>query len=157
MSAAPGPDRILLVCSSGGHLDQLMLLDPWLADFDVAIATFDKTDALPRLEGRRFYPLCWPTNRQIWNNLRNSVRAVRILAIERPQLIVSSGAAPAVPFFWLAKVMGRIPTVFVECFDRQDEPTLTTRLVKPVTTTFICQSSTQLAGFPRRIELGASR
>lgn len=148
---------MLLVCSSGGHLDQLMLLDPWLADHDVAIATFDKPDALPRLAGRRFYPLCWPTNRRIWNNLRNLRRAARILRRERPSLVISSGAAPAVPFFWLAKIFAGIPTVFIECFDRQGRPTLTTRLVKPVTTVFVCQSPRQLEGFPRRAVVEASR
>jgi UDP-N-acetylglucosamine:LPS N-acetylglucosamine transferase len=156
----PAPDAeatVLLVCSSGGHLDQLLLLEPWLSQFDVAIATFAKPDALARLEGRRFYPLAWPTNRRIWNNLRNAARAWRILGIERPDLIISSGAAPAVPFFWLSKLRGQVPTVFVECFDRQGEPTLTTRLIKPVATTFVCQGPTQLAGYPRRVELGASR
>jgi UDP-N-acetylglucosamine:LPS N-acetylglucosamine transferase len=149
--------RVLLVCSSGGHLDQLLLLEPWLRSFDVAIATFDKPDAVTRVGAWRYYPLAWPTNRRVVNNLRNLQRAWRILRRERPELVISSGAAPAVTFFYVARLLGRIPTVFVECFDRVDTPTLTARLVRPVTSLFVCQAGTQLTGWPRRAQIGPSR
>lgn len=149
--------RVLLPCSSGGHLDQLLLLEPWLRQCDVAVATFDKPDALTRVREWRYYPLAWPTNRRVANNLRNLFRAWRILRRERPDVVVSSGAAPAVPFFYVARVFWRTPTVFVECFDRIETPTLSARLVRPVTSLFICQAERQLVRWPRRLNLGPSR
>lgn len=150
-------NRVLLACSSGGHLDQLLILEPWLRQRDVAVATFDKPDAASRLHAWRCYWLAWPTNRRVLNNCGNLLRAWRIIRQERPDVVISSGAAPAVPFFYLARLVWGIPTVYMECFDRMDRPTLTARLVRPVTSMFICQSSSQLAGWPRRVEIGPSR
>jgi beta-1,4-N-acetylglucosaminyltransferase len=148
--------KVLLVCSSGGHLDQLLLLDDWLQQQDVAIATFFKPDALDRISRWRSYPLYWPTNRHIPNLIRNSGVAIRTIWRERPDIIISSGAACAVPFFYLAKLF-HIKTVYIECYDRMDLPTLTARLVKPVADLFIVQWHSQLHGWPRRLYLGPSR
>lgn len=149
--------KILLVCSSGGHLDQLLLLQEWLDEHEVAIATFLKPDAIDRITKWRAYGLHWPTNRHLGNLLRNTYVAFRTMRSERPDLIISSGAAGAVPFFYLAKFFPRTRTVFIECYDRVDLPTLTARLVRPVTDLFVVQWSTQLPDFPRRVDLGPSR
>jgi beta-1,4-N-acetylglucosaminyltransferase len=149
--------RVLLVCSSGGHLDQVLLLDDWLNNHDVAIATFLKPDALDRISKWRSYRLYWPTNRHVGNLIRNTFVALRTILRERPHVIISSGAAGAVPFFYLAKLLPGTRTVFIECYDRVDFPTLTARLVRPVTDLFIAQWPTQLPNWPRRLDLGPSR
>jgi beta-1,4-N-acetylglucosaminyltransferase len=149
--------KVLLVCSSGGHLDQVLLLREWLDKQDVAIATFLKPDAVDRITKWRSYGLYWPTNRHFVNLVRNTYVALRTLRRERPDVIISSGAAGAVPFFYLAKLSPHTRTVFIECYDRVDLPTLTARLIKPVTDLFIAQWSTQLATWPRRVDLGPSR
>ena len=148
--------RALLVCSSGGHLDQLVMLLPAMTQFDLAVATFDKPDAVDKVRDLRTYWLAWPTNRNVKNLLRNLVRAWFCLRRERPELIVSSGAAPAVPFFYLSRMFGSV-TIFIECFDRVDMETLTAKLVRPVTDHYIVQWHSQLAGWPRRTMLGPSR
>jgi beta-1,4-N-acetylglucosaminyltransferase len=149
--------KVLLVCSSGGHLDQLLLLEDWLSAHDVAVATFLKPDSVDRVSHWRHYALHWPTNRNVANLIRNTLVAIRVMATERPDLVISSGAAGAVPFFYLAKCMPRCRTVFIECYDRIDLPTLTAKLVKPVTDLFVVQWSTQLPDWPRRADLGPSR
>lgn len=149
--------RILFVCSSGGHLDQLLALLPAPAGTEVAIATFMKPDAVAKVAGHRTYELHWPTNRSLTALVRNLRIAARTLRQERPDVIVSSGAAAAVPFFWLGKLVFRTRTVFVECIDRMDNPTLTARLVRPVTDRFVAQWDGQLAGFPRRERVAVSR
>ncbi|SFF44652.1 UDP-N-acetylglucosamine--LPS N-acetylglucosamine transferase [Curtobacterium sp. YR515] len=142
--------RVLFVCSSGGHLDQLLALMPAPEGVDVAFATFRKPDSLPKLAGHRVHGLSWPTNRSIRALVVNLWIAVRTLRAERPDYIVSSGAAAAVPFAYVGKAFFRTHNVFVECIDRIDNPTLTARLVRPVTDQFIAQWDGQLAGFPRR-------
>jgi beta-1,4-N-acetylglucosaminyltransferase len=138
-------------------LDQLLLLDEWLSKQDVAIATFLKPDATDRISKWHSYGLYWPTNRHFGNLIRNTWVAIRILSQERPDVIISSGAAGAVPFFYLAKLLPRTRTVFIECYDRVDLPTLTARLVRPVTDLFVVQWATQLPAWPRRVDLGPSR
>lgn len=149
--------KILLVCSSGGHLDQLLALLPAPDGTDVAVATFLKPDALAKVEGLRHYGLYWPTNRSLKALLINTRRAFSILRKEKPTMVLSSGAAAAVAFFFVGKVLHRTRNVFIECFDRIDNPTLTAKLVRPVTDQYICQWEQQLVGFPRRSQVERSR
>jgi UDP-N-acetylglucosamine transferase subunit ALG13 len=53
-------------------------------------------------------------------------------------VIVSTGAGLAVPFFVLGWLI-RIPTVYIEVFDRVDSRTLTGRLCRPFTSLFLVQ------------------
>jgi UDP-N-acetylglucosamine:LPS N-acetylglucosamine transferase len=56
----------------------------------------------------------------------------------RPDLVVSTGAGVALPFFALAKLF-RIPTVYVEVYDRIATRTLTGRLCRPLSDLFLVQ------------------
>lgn len=125
--------------------------------YEVVFATFDKPDAIAKLEGYKRYWLYWPTNRSIKNLLKNAVLAFRVIRQERPHLIISTGAAAAVPFFFVGKFLGRSTNVFIECIDRISMPTLTAKLVRPVTDLYICQWETQLSEYKRRIHIGRSR
>ena len=90
------------------------------------------------LEGEKVYHCYFPTNRNIKNLIKNTILAKKILKTEKPDIIISSGAAVAVPFFWLGKLHGA-KTIYIEVFDRIDKPTLTGKLVYPVTDKFIVQ------------------
>ncbi|MBS5589216.1 MAG: UDP-N-acetylglucosamine--LPS N-acetylglucosamine transferase, partial [[Clostridium] spiroforme] len=115
--------------------------------------TFDKTDAKSILKEERFYPCYYPTNRNVKNTIKNTILAFKILRKEKPDLIISSGAAVAVPFFWLGKLFGA-KTVYIEIFDRIDKPTLTGKLVYPVTDKFIVQWEELKKVYPKAINLG---
>ena len=130
--------KICLVGSSGGHLTHLYMLKPFWENKNRFWVTFDKIDANSLLKDEKVYHCYFPTNRNIWNLIRNTILAIKILHKEKPDLIISSGAAVAVPFFYLAKLRGA-KTVYIEVFDRIDKPTLTGRLVRPVTDKFIVQ------------------
>jgi beta-1,4-N-acetylglucosaminyltransferase len=138
-------------------LDQLLTLLPAPVGVEVVFVTFDKADAREKVAAYRWYRLFWPTNRNLVNLLRNTGVALRVLRKERPDVIVSSGAAGAVPFFFLGRLIFGAKTIFVECIDRVTLPTLTARLVKRVTTTFIVQWQSQLPEYPNRILIGPSR
>jgi UDP-N-acetylglucosamine:LPS N-acetylglucosamine transferase len=140
--------RIALVGSSGGHLLQLHALAPAWADIDRFWVTFDTIDATSALAGERTYWCYHPTNRNALNLIRNTVLALRILIRERPTHILSTGAAVAVPFFYLGRFFGAV-TIYLEVYDRIDSPTLTGRLVHPVTTHFLVQWPEQLTLYSR--------
>ncbi|MEN9786794.1 MAG: hypothetical protein RLZZ299_2058 [Pseudomonadota bacterium] len=147
--------RLLLVCSSGGHLAQLHCLDAWWSRHDRAWVTFDKPDARSLLEGERVHWGHHPTNRNLPNLLRNTVLAWRVLRAERPQVIVSNGAGIAVPFLWLGKLFFGAVTVYVEVYDRIDTPTLTARLVRPVLDRMVLQWEEQRASYPEGVVMGS--
>ena len=110
----------------------MWLLKPiWEKAADRFWVSFDKEDANSLLKGERVYHCHYPTNRNIPNLLKNTVLAWKVLRKERPDLIISSGAAVAVPFFLIGKMLGS-KCVYVEVFDRVDKPTMTGRMLNGV-------------------------
>ncbi|HGR9159166.1 TPA: PssD/Cps14F family polysaccharide biosynthesis glycosyltransferase [Streptococcus pneumoniae] len=145
--------KICLVGSSGGHLTHLYLLKPFWKDKERFWVTFDKEDTRSILGNETFYPCHYPTNRNLKNLIKNTVLAFNILRKERPDVIISSGAAVAVPFFYLGKLFGA-KTVYIEVFDRIDAPTLTGKIVYSVTDKFIVQWEEMKKVYPKAINLG---
>ncbi|CAM3981928.1 UDP-N-acetylglucosamine--LPS N-acetylglucosamine transferase [Nocardiopsis rhodophaea] len=138
---------ILFVASSGGHLAQLWSLRPWWEDRERAWVTFRTPDAVSLLEGEDVTWAYHPTTRNIGNLLRNTVLAVRTFGRRRPTTVISTGAGVALPFFVLAWLL-RVPTVYIEVYDRIDRPTLTTRLCRPFTRLFLAQWDEQRTFLP---------
>ncbi|MEZ5411295.1 MAG: hypothetical protein R2761_24915 [Acidimicrobiales bacterium] len=148
-TASPGsvPGRrlkVLFVCSSGGHLSQLLQLRPWWEQHERRWVTFDLPDARSKLAGETLIPAHHPTTRSLRNLARNIPLARRVLREYRPDVVVSDGAGVAVPFFVLARA-DHIPTVYLEVYDRIDSRTLTGRLCRPFTTRFLVQWPEQQA------------
>ena len=98
--------KVCMVGSSGGHLTHLYMLKPFWGDKERFWVTFDKEDARSLLEGENFYPCYYPTNRSLKALIHNTAIAWKTLRKEKPDLIISSGAAVAVPFFYLGKLFG---------------------------------------------------
>jgi beta-1,4-N-acetylglucosaminyltransferase len=139
---------ILLVCSSGGHLTQLYNLKGWWDRMDRVWVTFDKPDATSLLAGESVIWAYHPTTRNLWNLLRNFVLAWRTVGRLRPDIVVSTGAAVAFPFFLVAKLRGS-RTVYVEVFDRMDSSTMTGRLCYPISDRFLLQWEEQKTMYPK--------
>lgn len=112
--------KVCLVGSSGGHLTHLYMLKPFWKDKERFWVTFDKEDARSLLEGEKVYPCYYPTNRSLKALVKNTKIAWDVLHKEKPDLIVSCGAAVAVPFFYIGKMMGA-KVVYIEVFDRIDK------------------------------------
>ena len=85
--------KICLVGSSGGHLTHLYMLKPFWKDKNRFWVTFDKEDARSLLEGEKMYPCYYPTNRSLKALIKNTTIAWKVLRKEKPDLIISSGAA----------------------------------------------------------------
>lgn len=146
--------KVCLVGSSGGHLTHLYMLKPFWKDKERFWVTFNKKDAQSVLENEKKYYCYYPTNRNIINLIKNTFLAIKILKKEKPDLIISSGAAVAVPFFYIGKLMG-VKTVYIEVFDRINKSTLTGKLVYPVTDKFIVQWEEMKKVYPKSINLGS--
>jgi len=140
--------KVCFVSSSGGHLFQLYALKAWWQKVDRFWVTFQKADAASLLGGENVSWAHGPATRNIKNLIRNFFLAFRILRKERPDLIISTGAAVAVPFFYVGKLLG-CRLVFIEVYDRIDSPTLTGRLVYPITDAFILQWPEQKKYYPK--------
>ena len=146
--------KICLVGSSGGHLAHLNMLKPFWKDEERFWVTFDKEDARSILKDEKMYSCHFPTNRNLKNLFKNTFLAIKVLKKEKPDVIISSGAAVAVPFFYIGKLFGA-KTVYIEVFDRIDKPTVTGKLVYPVTDKFIVQWEEMKNVYPKAINLGS--
>lgn len=145
--------KVCLVGSSGGHLTHLYLLKRFWHNEERFWVTFDKADARSLLKNERVYSCHYPTNRNLKNLVKNTFLAIKVLKKEKPDIIISSGAAVAVPFFYLGKLFGS-KTVYIEVFDRIDQATLTGKLVYPITDKFIVQWEEMKKVYPKAINLG---
>lgn len=148
------PQRVLLVCSSGGHLAQLVRLRQWWETRERMWVTFPGPDSESQLIGEDVHIAYHPTTRNATNAMRNLGLALRLVHSFRPDVVVSSGAGVAVPFFIAARLRG-IRTVYLEVFDRIDGPTLTGRLCYPITDLFLLQWAEQKRSYPRGHVVGS--
>lgn len=145
--------RILMVCSSGGHLAQLFPLRPFWSRHERAWVTFDTPDAVSLLAGETLIPCHRPTTRNLKNLVRNTFLARRVIKDYRPDLILSNGAAVAFPFFMVGRLRG-VKTVFIEEFAHVNHPTLTGRLCHPLANRFFLQWEEQRSHFKKGEFLG---
>lgn len=119
------------MCSSGGHLLQLLeLRSAWEAYPRVWVA-FDKSDTRSLLSEERVISAFGPTNRDLRNLLRNLRLAWRVIRRERPAAILTTGAGVAVPFAWVGR-LHRVPSFYVESCTRLEQLSLSGRLIAPI-------------------------
>ena len=123
--------QLLLVCSTGGHLLQLVALRPAWEGFSRVWVTFDRGDSRALLADEDVVIAYSPTNRNIPNLLRNLRLAFPVVRRRRPRVVLTTGAGVAVPFAWIGRLFGD-RVVYVESVTRIDGPSLSCRLIRPV-------------------------
>ncbi|MCR5604720.1 MAG: UDP-N-acetylglucosamine--LPS N-acetylglucosamine transferase [Lachnospiraceae bacterium] len=146
--------KVCLVSSSGGHLTHLYMLKSFWQDRNRFWVTFDKKDARSLLKDEKMYPCYYPSNRSIRALIINSFKAFKILKKERPDLIISCGAAVAVPFFYVGKLFGA-KLIYIEVYDRIDSSSLTGKLVYPISDRFIVQWEELKKVYKKAVYLGS--
>jgi beta-1,4-N-acetylglucosaminyltransferase len=155
-TARQGADRrvdVLLVCSTGGHLLQLVALrEAWKLHSHLWV-TFDKSDARSLLAGERVHHAYGPTNRNVKNLLRNFWLAWRLVRRVRPCVVITTGAGVAMPFAWIGRAYGA-RVVYIESFTRIDSPSLSCRLIAPVADRIYAQWPELAHAMPRARYVG---
>jgi beta-1,4-N-acetylglucosaminyltransferase len=131
VSSGRGRVQLLLVCSTGGHLLQLVALREAWEGFSRVWVTFDRGDSRSLLAGEDVVIAYSPTNRNVPNLLRNLWLAARVVRRRRPRVVLTTGAGVAVPFAWIGRLFGA-RVVYVESVTRIDGPSLSCRLIRPV-------------------------
>jgi beta-1,4-N-acetylglucosaminyltransferase len=130
--------KVLLVCSPGGHLQQMLALEPAWRGMDRAWVTLSGADVGYLLADEEVTLGHGPTNRSIRRLILNLGLAWRSLRRDRPDAILSTGAGLAVPFFLVGKLLG-IRLVYVESVTRTETISLSGRLVYLLANRFFVQ------------------
>lgn len=145
--------KVGLVGSSGGHLTQLFLLESTWKQYERFWVTFDKEDSRSLLENEKKYWCYFPTNRNVKNLIKNTFLAFKIICLERPTILVSTGAAVSIPFFYIGKLFG-VKLIYIEVYDRIDSPTISGKVVYPICDYFILQWEEQQKFYPKGKVIG---
>jgi UDP-N-acetylglucosamine:LPS N-acetylglucosamine transferase len=130
--------KLCLVCSSGGHLFQLFSLKDFWKNKEHFWVTFPTQDAEYLLSEEKKYWAHFPTNRNIITLIKNIGVAWRVLKIEQPDCVISTGAGPGVPFIFLAWLFN-IKTIYIESITRNEELSLSARIIYPVVDKLLVQ------------------
>lgn len=146
--------KICIPTSSGGHLTHMMLLKPFWKEHDRFWVTFNKIDAQSQLKDEKKYWCHYPTNGNYWNLFRNFFLALKILRKERPDIIISSGAAISIPFFWLGKKFFHCKCFYIEVFDRINKDTKSGRFCYKYADEFFVQWEEMLKVYPKAKYIG---
>jgi len=121
---------VALVCSTGGHLAELVRLRPRFEGVDdVVWITHDSEQSRSLLNGEEtvFVPYTGP--RQAGAAARNAASARGQLSSRGVTAVISNGAALAVSYMLPARAM-RLPCVYIECAARSLGPSLTAKLLR---------------------------
>jgi UDP-N-acetylglucosamine:LPS N-acetylglucosamine transferase len=138
MSPPGDVGRILLVATPGGHLTQLVSLRPAWRGLEPTWVTLPAAESMHMLAGEEVVLAHGPTYRNVPNLLRNLVLAWRTVRARDPDVILSTGAGLAVPFFVVGKLL-RKRLVYVESLTRVEHLALSGALVYPLSDTFFVQ------------------
>lgn len=137
--------KIALVCSHGGHLNEMLQLTEAIAGHDWFFFCYD-ADTTRRLP--RAYLIPNMANNPV-EFIKNLFRACSMLRKERPDLIVSTGAEIALPVMFVAKLF-RIKSLYVECGAQVFHPSFTGRIMYWLADEFYVQWPELLKAYGRR-------
>ena len=149
--------KICLACSSGGHLTQMLQLEPLYEKYEHFMITEDTVISRSLNGIGNSYYVKLVNRRQFqfpFVLIANSIKVFGVLLKERPSVIISTGALNAVPVCYIAKLMGS-QIIFIESFAKVHEPTLSGRLVSRIADLFIVQWETMLHFYPKAVYGGS--
>lgn len=111
--------KILAVSSGGGHWVELIRITPAFEGHDVAFATVDNTYR-SGVGSARFYTVRDVTRWNKWRWAQTLAKLLWILLLERPDVVVSTGALPGYFALHLAKWFGA-RTIWLDSIANVDE------------------------------------
>lgn len=132
--------KIGLITSRGGHLLQLYSLKDWWRKYDRFWITARGKDSGYLLKKEKVYYGFFPESRNILNAWRNFFLGLKIIIGEKPNLLVSTGAAIAPPVFLAGKILG-CKLVFIDSVSFVEYPSLSAKLVSPWVDKLLVQHS----------------
>ncbi|MCK4913146.1 MAG: polysaccharide biosynthesis protein [Planctomycetes bacterium] len=145
--------KIAVACSPGGHMVQAKRLAGVYEKYDHFYFTFkggvademkktSRVRAIPNIV--KHSPLSWVVG---------VVLSFYVVLVERPNVVISTGAGIVVFFCVFAKLLGA-KLIFIESMARIKRPTLTARFLYPFSDLFIVQWPGLLKYFPKAKYLG---
>lgn len=122
---------------------------PALGKHERFFVTFEREQVKDVLQKEKTYFVIDP-KRNLRKLLKNFNQAMRILKKENPDIILSTGAAAAVPLCFAAKMLGK-KLIFVETIAAVNKPSLSGRIVYSISDLFVVQWRNLLKHYKRAV------
>jgi UDP-N-acetylglucosamine transferase subunit ALG13 len=165
MSPSPSPSpgstavrrRICLAASGGGHVRQLLDLQPVWSEHDYFFVTEDTAlgRSLAEQHPTHFLPhFAWGQAKQghvlrmLSRAAQSFFQAFAILRRERPGVVISTGAGAVFPIVFWARLMGA-RVIVIESFARFEKPSLFGRMAAPFANLMVVQSAKLAKAYPK--------
>lgn len=144
--------KVCFIASSGGHFEQLMMLKPLMKKYDSFIVTEKTNYSVSNLEFNTYY--LHQVNRReksfIFRMIGNSLKTLKILISERPDVVISTGALATIPMCLFGKIFSK-KIIFIESFAKVNSQTLTGKLVYKFADRFYVQWEEMKQFYPNAI------
>ena len=144
--------KVCFIASSGGHLEQLMMLKPLMKKYDSFIVTEKTNYSVSNLEFNTYY--LHQVNRReksfVLRMMGNTLKTLKILISERPDVVISTGALATIPMCLFGKIFGK-KIIFIESFAKVNSQTLTGKLVYKFADRFYVQWEEMKQFYPNAI------
>jgi UDP-N-acetylglucosamine:LPS N-acetylglucosamine transferase len=145
--------RILLVSSSGGVLLDLLALEPWWSRYDTVWAVVKAADTEPVLSDQNVRWIRDLSLRRPLGAVLSLAQAWRITRAERPDLIVSAGSGPAIPFFIIARALS-LPSFWVSTLNVLATPGISARVCASIASHVLIQQPSLRDAHPHGFVIG---
>ena len=146
--------KVLFISSTGGHLSELMQLEPIFDSYDSYLIT-EKTKsnlALKAKWGKNISYLLYGSKDHLFSYLfkfsYNCLKSIGLFIKIRPNVVVTTGAHTAVPMCYLAKIFRR-KVVYIETYANLHTKSLSGKLVYPIADLFLVQWESMLELYPK--------
>ena len=132
--------KICFAASSGGHLEQLMMLYPMMKNHKSFILT-EKTKYKFSTNDIKAYDVTQMNRHEFLFVIKLLILIIESLIIflkEKPEVVISTGALATIPICLLSKLF-RKKLIFIESFSKITSPTMTGKLMSKIADLVIIQ------------------
>lgn len=138
--------KICIVSSCGGHLTEVRCLRPAYEAYEHFYVLNDKAILPAEMKGKTYF--IGHSERDLLFFL-NLWEAFQILRKEKPDIVLSTGAGPAVPFAIVGRYIFRKRIIFIETITRIKKPSLSGKLMYKLAHDFFYQWESLRPFFPK--------
>ena len=144
--------KIVFAASSGGHLEQLLMLKPLMEKYDSVFVTEKTEYNLGKTDVKTYY--LSQINRKEFlflpKLIGNTFRSLGIIIKERPKVMITTGVLAIVPLALLMKLFGG-KLIYLESFAKVTSKTLSGKLLYRFADRFYVQWEEMLKLYPKAI------
>lgn len=147
--------KLIFAASSGGHLEQLLMLKPLMEKYDSVFVT-EKTEYSVGNPGVKTYFLSQINRKELLflpKLIGNTFRSLGIIIKERPKVMITTGVLAIVPMALLVKMFGG-KLIYIESFAKVTSKTLSGKLLYKFADRFYVQWEEMLKLYPKAIYKG---